>query len=122
VQGLELNTLAFGRSTSAFAVGGQLFHMLGHHLGKLRRLGDGVHQTPIHGFLTANAFDAGAKNIRMVVAHMALVGHAGSNLPCRVARPTAVLQARTRWKSGHLPTRSRHRPRPVHSRLLRMRH
>ena len=36
-----------------------------------------VDQAPIHGALAAHAFYAGAKNIGQVVAHLALVGHAG---------------------------------------------
>jgi hypothetical protein len=50
-----------------------LLHLLREHRG----LGDVVDEAPILGLLSAHAFDAGAKQIGQIVAHVALVGHAG---------------------------------------------
>jgi hypothetical protein len=59
------------------SLGGQCAGALLHLGGKLRRLGDVVDQAPVLGLLAAHAFDAGAEDVGQVVAHMALVGHAG---------------------------------------------
>jgi hypothetical protein len=50
---------------------------LAHLLGELRGLGDVVDQAPVLGLLAAHAFGGGAEDVGQVVAHVALVGHAG---------------------------------------------
>jgi hypothetical protein len=75
VQRGQRDTLGAGRT--AVAAGGQLLGALAHRLLEHRRLGDGVDQTPVHGLLATHAFDAGAEDVGQVVAHVALVGHAG---------------------------------------------
>ena len=70
--GWQHHTLAICRT---IALGGQFkcarFHFLREHLG----LGDVIHQTPVFGLLSAHALDAGAEQVRQVMAHMFLVGY-----------------------------------------------
>ena len=61
----------------AVAAGSQGQGALLHLLGKHRRLGDVIHQAPVLGLLAAHAFHAGAEQVGQVMAHLALVGHAG---------------------------------------------
>ena len=71
VQGRQWH--AFGvRRTIALVRQSQ--RVLPHNLGKLRRLGQGVDQAPILGFLAAHALAGGGKNIRQIVSHVAFVG------------------------------------------------
>ena len=74
VQGGQLHT--FG-ALRAVAGGGQFLGALFHGLLEHSGLGDRIDQAPVHGLLAAYAFLAGAENVGQVVAHMALVGHAG---------------------------------------------
>ena len=55
----------------------QLQGTLLHFLRKNGRLGNVINQAPIFGLLAAHTFNTGAEQISQVVAHMALVGHAG---------------------------------------------
>ena len=67
---------AFG-TCGADAASGQFLGTGLHGFFEHGGLGDRIDQTPVHGFLTAHTFDAGAEDVGQVVAHMALVGHAG---------------------------------------------
>ncbi|MPM77318.1 hypothetical protein SDC9_124321 [bioreactor metagenome] len=69
---------ALGRS-GALAVRCQLARTLRDGVGKLRGLGNRVHQPPVHRALAAHAFHAGAEDVGQIVAHVALVGHAGES-------------------------------------------
>ena len=61
----------------AVAAGGELLSTRFHIGGELGGLGDGIHQAPVDSTLATHAFHAGAENVGVVMAHMALVGHAG---------------------------------------------
>ena len=74
VQRGQGHTLGVGR---AVALGGQLERTLLHTGSKLRGLDDFVHQAPVLGLLAAHAFVGRAEDVGQVMAHLALVGHAG---------------------------------------------
>ena len=82
-QCVRFNRAVQRRECHAFAVSrpitlGCQFHCtLLHSFLELRRLHSLIHQTPIHRLLAAHAFYAGAKNIRQIVAHFALIRDAG---------------------------------------------
>ena len=74
VQGRERHAFAVGRAVAQ----GCEFQGAGLHAGgKVGGAHALVHQAPFHGFFATHAFDAGAKQVGQVVAHFALVGHAG---------------------------------------------
>ena len=75
VQTRERHALACRRRSGTIALRRELAHPRLHGSGKLSGLGHFVDQTPIDGTLTAHAFDAGAENIGMVMAHLAFVCH-----------------------------------------------
>ena len=74
LQGRECHAFAVG---GAVAQGGELQGARLHAGGKVGGAHRFVHQAPFHGLLAAHAFHAGAKQVGQVVAHFALVGHAG---------------------------------------------
>ena len=71
IQRRQADTLAVGR---AVALRSQLQRALPDRVVEHCRFGDGVDQAPVPGALTAHALGGGAKDVRQVVAHVALVG------------------------------------------------
>ena len=70
----QLDALGVSRAVTARRQGqGALAHLLGED----GRLGNVVHQAPVLGPLATHAFHAGAEQVGQVMAHLALVGHAG---------------------------------------------
>ena len=74
LQRRQRDALASGRPVAALR---QLQRAFAHLLRKHGGLGDVVHQAPVLGLLAAHAFGRGAEDVGQVMAHMALVGHAG---------------------------------------------
>ncbi len=76
VQRRQRDALRIGRAVAALRQGLRAF---AHGLLETGGLDHLVHQPPVLGALAAHAFDQGAENVGMVVAHLALVGHAGQS-------------------------------------------